>query len=144
MAITVGHIAAIQIDRNVSDRLALLYKQLPYPGVPLPIVVVSIYAFLLDYDNKSSPFRVLSKEFLGLVHRGRNPTKTFRCDAAYNHQMNQSSSLISRMLRVRFSTKSQWLDDIEEFSLRSDRSSIYSNDYAQKILGMIRSSRLTL
>jgi hypothetical protein len=52
VGIAVGHIIAVQIGLDASDRLARLYKQTLYPAFPLPVVAVSIYAFLLDWANK--------------------------------------------------------------------------------------------
>jgi hypothetical protein len=52
VAIAVDHVVATQIGMGASNRLARLYEQVSYPALPLPVVAVSIYAFLLDWANK--------------------------------------------------------------------------------------------
>jgi hypothetical protein len=52
VAIAVGHVLAVQIGLDVSDRLAHFYKQVSCPALPMPVVAVSIYAFLLDWAIK--------------------------------------------------------------------------------------------
>jgi hypothetical protein len=52
VAIAMGHVVAVHIGLEASDRLASLYNKISYPALPLPIVAVSIYAFLLDWPSK--------------------------------------------------------------------------------------------
>jgi len=46
--ITIGHIIAVQIGQEITNQLECIYKQWVQPGVPLPLIVVSLYAILLN------------------------------------------------------------------------------------------------
>jgi hypothetical protein len=46
--VTVGYIISVQIGNEGIIRLGRLYNQKNIPGVPLPVVFVSMYAFILD------------------------------------------------------------------------------------------------
>jgi hypothetical protein len=46
--ITIGHIIAVQIGRQIVDKLSGIYNQCVLPDTPLPVIVVSLYAVLLN------------------------------------------------------------------------------------------------
>jgi hypothetical protein len=46
--ITVGYIISVQIGNKGTIRLGRLCNQKNIPGVPLPVIFVSMYAFILD------------------------------------------------------------------------------------------------
>jgi hypothetical protein len=48
VCITFGHIIAVQLGRVVAYRLAHLCELSAHPAVPLPVMMVSIYAVLLN------------------------------------------------------------------------------------------------
>ena len=48
MFITVGYIISVQIGNEGTIRLGHLHNQKNIPGVPLPVVFVSMYAIILD------------------------------------------------------------------------------------------------
>ncbi len=46
--VTVGYIISVQIGNGGTRRLGRLCNQKKTPGVPLPVVFVSMYALILD------------------------------------------------------------------------------------------------
>jgi hypothetical protein len=46
--ITIGHIIAIQIGQEATDRLGRFYNQCLQPALPLPVIFFSLYAILLN------------------------------------------------------------------------------------------------
>ena len=52
VAINVGHVVAVHVGLDLLDRLARHYEQILYPALPLSVVAVSIYAFLLNLSSK--------------------------------------------------------------------------------------------
>jgi hypothetical protein len=46
--ITIGHIIAIQIGQEATDRLGRFYNQYLQPALPLPVIFFSLYAILLN------------------------------------------------------------------------------------------------
>jgi hypothetical protein len=48
MCITIGYLIAVQIGREASNKLSHLYNQSGYPGLPIPVIMVSLYTILLN------------------------------------------------------------------------------------------------
>jgi len=48
ICIVIGHIIAVQIGREATDRIAILSKNSTQPAVPLPVVTVSLYFIFLN------------------------------------------------------------------------------------------------
>ena len=46
--VAIGHIITIQIGEAISSRLIEFYGRRSFPGLPVPIVAVSLYALVLD------------------------------------------------------------------------------------------------
>ena len=46
--ITIGYIIAVQSGRGITNQLGWIYDQYVLPGVPLPVIVVSLYFILLN------------------------------------------------------------------------------------------------
>ncbi|UJR37449.1 hypothetical protein I4U23_030152 [Adineta vaga] len=46
--ITIGHIIVVQIAQELTDELSSIYNQSAQPGVPLPVIFVSLYFILLN------------------------------------------------------------------------------------------------
>ncbi|CAF1072782.1 unnamed protein product [Rotaria magnacalcarata] len=46
--ITIGHIIAVQIGQELTNQVEWMHNQWVQPGVPLPVIVVSFYAILLN------------------------------------------------------------------------------------------------
>jgi hypothetical protein len=47
--IAIGYIIAVQIGQVITHQLGILYNQYNQPGLPLPVITVSIYAILLNF-----------------------------------------------------------------------------------------------